>query len=268
MTLQWIAALTAAWPSRVLLASSPSEYQILERMQLLIIDPSLATSPILDVSVGHDSELIKVFRNSLINRSPYFDSQLARGVKALAFPNVEPETFRAFVEWLYDRPVETPTTTIGIQDYIILNKFARTVSVDKLANQTMDEIRSYCLSHMVSTELVIFLYNHTSNIKLRVLFCLELVLQARDNYSRMGSLTNASLTCLLERRGKFAVDFTNLMALCTKSRITWTPGRTFQKEFNCLFHTHLHSAKCDVTIAPRNQFAATKIREAFQCLER
>ncbi|CAL8584716.1 hypothetical protein XPA_010303 [Xanthoria parietina] len=36
--------------------------------------PDLATRPIIDVSVGQEGELIKVFRDSLINRSPYFDS--------------------------------------------------------------------------------------------------------------------------------------------------------------------------------------------------
>ena len=257
----------AAYWSRELLASSLSEYLNIKRMQLLTIDPSLATRPIIDVSVGQEGELIKVFRDSLINRSPYFDYQLARGVQALAFPDFEPQIFRAFVQWLYDRPLGTPNTTNGIQDCITLNRFACSVSVDKLANQTMDDIRSYFLSHMISTDHVEFLYNNTTYIKLRVLVCFELVLQARDNYSRTGSVIDASLTRPLEGRGQFAVDFTNLMALCTKNRITWTPGRTFQKEFNCLYHTHLYSAECDVAIAPRNQFAATKIREAFCCVQ-
>lgn len=259
--------MTAAYWSRVLLASSLSEYLNIKRMQLLTIDPSLATRPIIDVFVGQEGELIKVFRDSLINRSPFLDSQLARGVKALAFPDFEPQIFRAFVQWLYNHPLGILTTTNDFQACIMLNRFARSVSVDKLANQTMDEIRSYFLSHMISTDLVEFLYTNTTYIKLRVLICFELVLHARDNYRRTGSMIDAGLTRLLEGRGQFAEDFTNLMALCTKNRITWTPGRTFQKEFNCLYHTHLYSAEYDVAISPRNQFAATKIREAFCCVQ-
>ncbi|KAL8749539.1 MAG: hypothetical protein Q9199_007621 [Rusavskia elegans] len=235
---------------------------------LLTIDSSLVSRPTVDIYVGPGRELFKLHRVMLINRSPYFDSQLAAGVKGLTYPAVTSDTFREFVMWLFNHRLETPTTTLGIQQCISLNKFARTVRMDELANQTMDGIRSYCLSNqMVSTEVVEFLYAHTAHIKLRVLFCFELVLQARHNYIRMGTLIDASLTRLLEHRGRFAVDFAKLLAHCTSNRITWIPGRTFQKEFDCLFHTYLHSTECNVNVAPRNQCAETKIREAFQCID-
>ncbi|KAL9630937.1 MAG: hypothetical protein Q9204_004467 [Flavoplaca sp. TL-2023a] len=140
--------------------------------------------------------------------------------------------------------------------------------MDRLANEVMDKMRAYLLANqMISAEVVEFVYDNITNKKLRVLFCLELVLQARENLDTIGTLFNATHSRLLERGGKLASDFPKLQAHCHKNRINWKPGRTFQPEFVCVFHTHLHSANCGVYVADKNISAVTKIHEAFACIE-
>ncbi|KAL8864791.1 MAG: hypothetical protein Q9198_009641 [Flavoplaca austrocitrina] len=139
--------------------------------------------------------------------------------------------------------------------------------MDGPAKKVMDKLRAYHLAHqMISAEVVEFVYANTDDKKIRVLFCLELVLQARENHNTTDTLLNATHNRLVKRGGQLAADFPTLQAHCHKNKINWKPGRTFQPEFVCVFHTHVHSANCGAHVADKNMSAVTKISEAFACI--
>ena len=200
--------------------------------------------------VRPDHKKSKFFHNQLLDQGQYFESQLRAHVDSLEFPEYKTYTSWELAEWVYHRRLRTPTSTHDIQTYILLYKLALDKSMHRLANKVMDKIRAYHLAHqMISAEVVKFVYDNTTDKKLRVLFCLELVLQTRENLDTIGTPLNATQGGLLERGGKLASDFPKLLTHCHKNKINWKPGRTFQPEFVCVFHTHLHSANCSVHVA-------------------
>ncbi|KAL8976100.1 MAG: hypothetical protein Q9205_007831 [Flavoplaca limonia] len=229
----------------------------------------LATDGTIAMYVGPDRKKFKFFRTQLLDQGPYFESQLRAQVDSLEFPEYKTYTFWKLAEWLYDRRLGTPTSTHNVQAYVLLYKLALEKQMDRLANKVMDKLRAYHLANqMISAEVVAFVYANTDDKKIRVLFCLELVMQARENHNTTGTLLNATYNGLVKRGGQLALDFPKLMTHCHKNRINWKPGRTFQPEFVCVFHTHLHSANCGVYVADKNISAVTKIREAFACIGR
>ncbi|KAL8848081.1 MAG: hypothetical protein Q9221_006883 [Calogaya cf. arnoldii] len=187
--------------------------------------PHLVDQPTIKFRIGPERKVFHIPRVKLINQSPYFNSHLAKGVKSINLPNTTSETFHEFAYWLYHGHLEAKDHRLI--DCICLIKFGPMVQVDEFANLTMDILRAYILAgQMFTIEQAQILYANTTDVKLRVLFCFGLVLQARHNHSRMGNLTDASLDDLLELGGKLATDFPKLMAHCTKNRITWTPHDT------------------------------------------
>ncbi|KAL9007310.1 MAG: hypothetical protein Q9180_009702 [Flavoplaca navasiana] len=218
--------------------------------------------------VGPDRKKFKFFRNQLLNQGPYFESQLRAHVDSLDFPESKTDTFWKLAKWLHGHHPRTPASTLDVNNYILLYQLAIDTSMDRLANKVMDKIRAYHLANQViSAEVVEFVYANTNDKKLRVFFCLELVLQARENFNTTGILLNATHDRLVKRGGQLSADFSTLLAHCHKNRINWKPGRTFQPEFVCVFHTHLNSANCGVHVADKNISAITKIREAFACVQ-
>lgn len=217
--------------------------------------------------VGPDREKFEFFRNQLLDQGPHLKSALEAHVESMDFPESNTNTFWKLAEWLHKHRLRTPASTRDIQTYILLYELAVENDMDRLANKVMDKLRAYHLANqMVSAEDLEFVYDNTTNKKLRVLYCLEMVLQARENHNTTGTLLNATHDRLVKRGGQLSADFSTLLAHCHKNRINWKPGRTFQPEFACVFHTHLNSAKCGVNVADKNIFAVTKIREAFACI--
>ncbi|KAL8907497.1 MAG: hypothetical protein Q9171_005839 [Xanthocarpia ochracea] len=148
---------------------------------------ALVTEPTVDIYVGADRKLYKTHHDLLSNRSSHFALKLSSGVASFEFLTVEEETFDDFTLWIYGtRHFNTPTTSHQIQNRISLSAFARRLRMDDLADYCMDQIRSFLLRYQCSTADVKFLYAHTTNVKIRVLFCLEEVLSARQLHAMVG----------------------------------------------------------------------------------
>ncbi|KAI4246367.1 MAG: hypothetical protein L6R40_002035 [Gallowayella cf. fulva] len=166
------------------------------------------------------------------------------------------------------RHLKSPTTSDEFHHRIALQTFAIHVGVEQLANHCLTQIHRYQhLTRSIAVEDVKCLYDHGAGVALRVLFVLELVLQARA--IRANGPVNPRISPLYRRgvRGHlFRHDFDILKDYCARNRINWASGRAFLSNFSCVFHTHQHTNVCNIAISVRNAVTARKIRGAFEVL--
>ncbi|KAL8917549.1 MAG: hypothetical protein Q9172_005805 [Xanthocarpia lactea] len=224
------------------------------REQSADLQSSLVTEPTVDIYVGANRKLYKIHHDLLSNRSRYFALRLSNGVASFEFLMEEEEVFNDFTLWIYGtRHFDTPDNPHQVKNRISLYDFALRLRMEGLANYCIDQIRSFLLEYEYSTADVKFLYALTFNVKIRVLFCLEEVLSARQLHA-MCRPVNLKTARLLQQRGRFALDFTKLMLHGTKNRLRWHPNRIFQPNFNCVFHVHRETGQCGINVGARNEF--------------
>ncbi|KAL8686859.1 MAG: hypothetical protein Q9218_006810 [Villophora microphyllina] len=102
------------------------------------------------IIVGKSGKDFYTHRDLLYDRSSYFRAALSGSFKEaqtgqIEFPNEAEAAFRLFLSWLYGSELSPPTTKEGLQVFISLLCFARTILLEELSNLCMDQVRYYYL---------------------------------------------------------------------------------------------------------------------------
>ncbi|KAL8991446.1 MAG: hypothetical protein Q9169_007866 [Polycauliona sp. 2 TL-2023] len=186
---------------------------------------------------------------------------------------VQLDVFLCLQMWFQDRTILlTEICPAGLS--IRLKELACYMGEAELENLCMDKIRRSCFIHSKDTAIktrdIERVYEHGNCRRLRALFYLELVLEARHKGASTPVSDNTAE--LLVECDQFNSDFSKIMAFCAQKKVRrWKPGRTFQPAFNCLFHEHKDIARCTEiapnNIAPRNQLVVAVIRGALDCIK-